>query len=351
MALVLALLALALVEAMTAGLLVLATQARSVTASELRSRRADNTAEAAVQGVLAGWQRGAFDTLPAGAIVSVPAGPAAPDVSARLTVERLAGATYLVRAQVRVGGGHAFSLARAAAFGRTLDRARLLAESNQALAVGGPALIGNGARLSVADSVCPSAGPLPPAAALRSAGAHLFDASASVAGPIELDSTLAPGDSLALGGVKWSQLADIADRVETGPLTPAPALRDGACDPSAAGNWGDPSDPAGACRGYLPLIFAPGDLYVAGGLGQGILVVRGTLTLSGGHFAGYIVAGQGLTLEAGASVSGAVASKGGLALVDNATIVYERCAVARPAWAAPGTKRLITERRRFIPAF
>ena len=39
-------------------------------------------------------------------------------------------------------------------------------------------------------------------------------------------------------------------------------------------NWGDPATPTGVCFGYFPIIYAPGNLRISGGYGQGILLVE-----------------------------------------------------------------------------
>lgn len=362
-ALVLVLLVLLLIELMAAGMIALAGQARLVAAGEARLARADTRAHAGTRVVLLGWDSARYDTLPpliqAG---DAAASGAAGDMSWTTTVERLSSGIFVIRGFAKVGAGAAFSRARVVAVARTLDRAGALAELNAAAASGGPAILAGAARVSASEFLPTgwSGGECPvpdeavgPASALLTARPPTVGWSATVDGELRTDTTAFPDDSAALGGVRWSQLADIADRIESGTVTPRPpASEDGRCDGSSAANWGDPDRPAGPCADWRPLIFAPGDLRVAGGVGQGILVVAGRLTLSGGfRFAGAIVAGGGLDASEDVRVFGAVRSTGGPLLVDGADILFSRCAVAAALYAAPGARRRIVKDRTFLPPF
>ena len=359
-ALVLAIVVLLLVEVMTSGVLLLATQFRLGAAAHTRSLRAEAAAETAVAATIANWQSGAFDTLPLGRIRSVAVGSQAPDEVVVARVERLASATYVISATARGGGARAYAIGRSVALGRTLGRAALLQESNVALASGGPLLVGGDARLRAvagdlppewADSLCPRTEPLPDPLVMLSAEPALVGSGVTVSGQVGIDSTLALTDSVALAGVKWSELESIADRVETGALTLAPRAAGDACLTQAAGNWGDPLHPAAPCGRYFPLVYAPGDLTISG-VGQGILAVAGTLAITAGtHFAGAIVARDGITVEGDAHVHGSLPSRSGYALVDGANVSYSGCAVARAALATPSSVRLVLQQRRFIPAF
>jgi hypothetical protein len=90
----------------------------------------------------------------------------------------------------------------------------------------------------------------------------------------------------------------------------------GDCDMSVRGNWGDPENPNGPCHYYFPIIYAQGDLHIAGGArGQGILLVEGDLDLTGGsEFHGaVIVKGNFKTGGQGNKVMGSLSTWG----VDN----------------------------------
>lgn len=117
-----------------------------------------------------------------------------------------------------------------------------------------------------------------------------------------------------------------------GPDRPVgPREIDGECDRSVIGNWGDPGRST-SCARYFPVIHAAGDLHVAGGAGQGVLLVEGDLTLSGGvTFVGLVLVRGGLrTIESGAHVIGAVRTAGedgGTSALAGGRFDYSRCSL------------------------
>jgi len=361
-ALALALMVLLLIEVMTAGLLTLTTHERLVSASHARAVRAEAAAEMAAAAVFAEWRAGGFDTLPVGTRVVAASGSGGfGDLSYDATVERLLSGAYLVRAGGRVGGPTAYATARVVALGRTLDSYQALIQSNNAIVARGPAILAGETRVDASlgilpvtwsDTLCPATDPLPLPAALRGARQPLIAESVMLSDPPVIDTTLVQSDSIALGGVKWSEIESIADRVESGVVYPAPAASDNRCVTEAPGNWGDPYHQGTACGSYFPMIFSNGDLNVSGGVGQGILVVRGVLTLSdGASFVGIVVARDGISLEPGTRVDGSIESKGGYALFDGTTVHHSRCAIARSLSLSPSAHRLVLQQQRFIRAF
>jgi hypothetical protein len=266
-ALVMAIVVLLLIEVMSAGMLAMATQSRVLVDSHLRTARADAAAMAAAQGVLEEWESAGFDTLQVGVEVSVASASGShADATWSAWVQRLGAAMWLIRTRSRVGDGHAYSLGRATAIARTLD-----------------------------------------AVAAR---------------------TVLPTDSIPLGGLTWSQLEDIADRIQHGQVVFA--------DTTA----------------YVPLTYGPADLKLSGGVTRGILIVRGTLTLaSGAVFEGLIVAGGDIVIENGSVVVGEVRSVSGGVQGDAAAIYVSGSMVAAALAAAPARIRVVSEVRRFLPAF
>lgn len=361
-ALVLVLMVLLLIDVMAAGILTLATNARLVSASQSRALRAQAAAQQGVQSVLSGWERGGFDTLPVGVEVAAFSGQGAVgDLAYSTTVEHVLPGTYVVRGQARVGGANAFAVGRAVAGARTLDRAAILDESNAALIGGGPTVVAGNAHITAAeqtlppewtDSLCPGTDPLPLPFTMRTARPALVAPSATITEPTSVDSSLTVMDSIALGGVKWSEIAGIADRIEAGTVRPAPVQSGGRCETDVAGNWGDPLTPAGPCGRYFPLIYARGDVVVNGGTGQGLLIVAGTVTMAGNVlFVGLIVARDGISMDSGTRVYGSLRSKSGYALIDGAEIEYSRCALARALVNTSSAHRLILQQRRFIRGY
>jgi hypothetical protein len=174
--------------------------------------------------------------------------------------------------------------------------------------------------------------------------------------PVRSDPALAEGVPLQAGGADWSDLASVAGKTYAGGgqglvVVPAPAQSGAVCDRSAPYNWGEPARPptVAPCTGYFPVIHATGDLTIAGGRGQGVLLVEGDLVLTGAaEFDGLVLVRGSLTaVGAGGRIRGGVvvAVTGGARAVslEGASIGYSSCALAaalRDAWPA----RLIPER-------
>ena len=141
---------------------------------------------------------------------------------------------------------------------------------------------------------------------------------------LTLDAGIPPGsepatvrDSLAadssiylrIAGSWWSELAQRAD-IRLGSdahVTPTPSAEGGECSRSDT-NWGDPLGTVSACATRVPLVYAPGDLTIDGGTGQGVLLVDGHLVIAGSFtFSGQIVARRGIeTLADNITISGVV---------------------------------------------
>lgn len=87
-----------------------------------------------------------------------------------------------------------------------------------------------------------------------------------------------------------------------------PSITDSACQLQDIRNWGAPNAGGNPCHEHWPVILVRGDLEVAGGTGQGVLIVEGDLLLGGGFtFAGLILVGGDLRIRgAGTRVVGAV---------------------------------------------
>ncbi|HKW48092.1 MAG TPA: hypothetical protein VJN70_11625 [Gemmatimonadaceae bacterium] len=168
--------------------------------------------------------------------------------------------------------------------------------------------IGAGVRVEV-DSTCA----VPSAAIILSPGAALsIDADippdsrpSIVRDSIAADSSL----YLRMADAWWSELAGRADirLAADAHITPMPIAAGGTCAASDA-NWGDPRGSVAECAERAPLVYAPGDLTIDGGVGQGVLLVEGRLAIAGPFtFSGQIVARHGIeTLADNITISGAV---------------------------------------------
>jgi hypothetical protein len=121
--------------------------------------------------------------------------------------------------------------------------------------------------------------------------------------------------------------ADFQLSASPGLVGPALTLS-GVCDIAVASNWGAPGQPAHPCRDYFPVVeLAPGSR-VDAGVGQGVLVARGSLELGGDFvYDGVIVALGPLHLTQFAVVVGSVLSADSVTVSDGAHIERSRCVV------------------------
>ena len=170
-----------------------------------------------------------------------------------------------------------------------------------------------------------------------------------------LDSLLPPGSGPAVGRPTPSpgphlgrlDMEALAGALPPGPVgtgTPAPTTDAGACLPGPW-NWGDPREVPGVCGAHAVARFHAGDVVLAGGMGQGLLAVRGNLTLKGTQLRGLVLVDGTVSLLAGAAVDGQVRASGPVRLDADARIRHAPCEVVRALSAAAPLLRVL----RFVP--
>ena len=139
------------------------------------------------------------------------------------------------------------------------------------------------------------------------------------------------------GGLTWADLVSMADKQVSGTLTNVgPSTAAGACRYADNKNWGDPNRAAtpGACEGYFPIIYAPGDVSINGDVGQGVLLVGGNLSIQGNFtFYGPVISrgtvkltGTGNHINGSVLAANVVDSTTSSMLSGNSAIQYSRCA-------------------------
>ena len=140
------------------------------------------------------------------------------------------------------------------------------------------------------------------------------------------------------GGISWADFVAMADKSASGTLTGiAPSYFNGACRTTDNKNWGDPARNLllpGACENYFPVIYSPGDLTINGNVGQGVLLVNGTLNIQGGFtFYGPVIArgtvkltGTGNHINGSVLAANVVDSTSTALLSGNSAIQFSRCA-------------------------
>ena len=146
-----------------------------------------------------------------------------------------------------------------------------------------------------------------------------------------------------LGTLTWATMIGRADISVSGTLTNVqPSVNpDGTCNTADVKNWGDPTRgivnglATGACESYFPIIYAPGNLAVNGNMGQGVLLVGGSLAIQGNFtFYGQIITrgtvkitGTGNHVNGGVLAAAVVDSSSGSVTSGNSTIQYSKCAL------------------------
>jgi hypothetical protein len=149
------------------------------------------------------------------------------------------------------------------------------------------------------------------------------------------------------GDLDWAQITAMASKIFPGNPTLTgigPTLNgDGSCKTMDNTNWGDPLKLT-TCGNYYPVIYAPGDLKILTGRGQGILLVEGDLEVQGGFqfFGPVIVKGRLRTAGTGGHFNGGVlAANVDLdqnTVLGNAVISYSSCVLrqATSSLSIPG---------------
>ena len=163
---------------------------------------------------------------------------------------------------------------------------------------------------------------------------------------VTVDASVTVATFTRFGSYTFDQLALTAVHQVSGsqPLL-GPSAVAGRCTDDVASNWGEPNIGPGTvpeCADFLPVVYAPGNLALSGGRGQGILLVRGDLELTGGVvLTGVVVVlGRVTTSGAGGQIVGTLlvaGNAGATRLGPGTTVEYSSCAVGR-ALAANGLR-------------
>ena len=318
-------------------------QARAMAAAEYGQNRAIIPAP-----VGQGWNA-SLTNLAMGGVDSSLAFTTADGGRADVRVTRLGNATYLVASQGSAGGS-----LRSNARRRTSLLVTVLAPKMNmlgALTTRGSTKVGGSSYIDGTDSTpfsgwsCPNT---PPDAI---AGIAISDTTAiqtsgcgglsCVAGSPKIQQDPLAADTSTYfdfgNGITWNTLVAQANKTVSGTMNGlAPTTAGGVCNTSDVQNWGDPTriGPVTPCQSYFPVIYAPGDLHISGGVGQGILLVGGALKVTGGFkfYGPVIVRGDLDTSGTGGHFNGGVmAANVNLAqnaILGNAVVTYSSCVLA-----------------------
>ncbi len=341
-ALLLVVVALTVAAGLTGAALLIALVEERVGRNHVQHRHAFAAAEAGVYQVMAGWNTAVYNTLQIDGETRFEGQLADGTGSFAGTLRRLSQLLFVVTAE-----GTAVGSAATSRLGLILRLDPLPIHPAAAVTVRGPTSLDQSSFIDGYDEapsgwICPT--PASPVAALRmhpqDSAAQLVSCPANqcLAGnpPILGDSSVTLSSMTTFAGLGFADLRDLANHVVAASVVnPLPRSEGETCITAAADNWGDPYGVDGACVDYMPLIYATGNLEVAGGRGQGTLVVAGDLTVSGGfEFAGLVLV-QGAFVSKGTGnrlVGSVMVANAGL--VQNSvggvtTVRYSSCALDR----------------------
>jgi hypothetical protein len=139
---------------------------------------------------------------------------------------------------------------------------------------------------------------------------------------------VAVGANTLLGPMSLDSLmARVPHRV-SGWGTPGPVVLNGNCQTGIPWNWGDPRGTAGPCSGHMVSLASDGDLVLEGGVGQGLVIVRGDLVLTDTQFFGVLIVEGSVTISGGGRIEGVVRATDGVTIGANAAVLGSGC------WAA-----------------
>jgi hypothetical protein len=317
--------------------------------NSLAATEAFEAAETGLTTVMDNWSASSYNGLATGGTVALPSAPVGSNAVYSASVRRLNQRQFLIQAEGR------YLINGQATTRRNL--ARLVRLDAPAFAPAAPLVTRMGIEVdgSIVDGTdyvptgwgpyCSAAGPMMPAiidsaGTVTTIGACTGQSCLTGSPKIQTDPiAVNSGTFTQFGNVGYASLAAAADKVVTGPIgglgpsfDPGPSCRTGDLT-----NWGSPDDPGGPCGNYFPIIHAPGNLTLAGGVGQGLLLVDGDLTVGGGvDFTGIVVV-RGTVQLIGGQVTGTLlvmAEVGGTSHGSGTGLDYSRCAVERAATAA-----------------
>lgn len=355
-ALAVALFAIVVIGGIIAGAFFASNQDYKISRSTLLQERALSVAEFGVNQIINGWN-GNWNTQVATGSTMAPMRytfqaqtGGLPD-EATVTVTRSNQLTFWVVSEGKAGhqaGGEGGARRRV---GQVLRLYIPTMNFLAALTVRGTTTVGGSSQISGADEnplgwACSPTGPMLPGVATNNLGSLSTQGAcageACITGNPKTTQDPAAGNDATYfdyGGPTWTELVASANkRLSGGPHNGiGPRYRaDGSCDTGNDVNWGDvlrnPLNP-GKCEGYFPILYAPGDLKLNGGTGQGVLLVEGDLEVQGGFefFGPVIVKGRLKTTGTGGHFNGGVmAANVDLeqnVILGNAVIQYSRCAI------------------------
>jgi hypothetical protein len=350
-----AIMALVLLSALVAGALFVSTEELRAGRSDVADQRALAAAEWALERAIATWEPARNTALAVGATAMIDSSASGTGDAVVVRVTRVQRDGFWITSAA-TSGGDGRSLPARHTIGASLRLVGPRVPTGAALTAGGRVTVDNGV---IDGRVTPAAGAAPgicdeddtvdaPAVAVPDplvvCGPSCSGAPPpGVVGTPPIVSTSGLTSDSTGSPVGMTARASIT--LDGGTLAPRPVVSAGECDRSDPLNWGDPTG-ASRCADWLPVIHVRGSASLAAGsVGQGTLIVDGSLSVeAGARFVGVVIVGDDVRVTgSGAELVGVVIAMdadraGGSRVADGGVIRLGRCAARR---AALGASRLV----------
>jgi hypothetical protein len=359
-ALALVLFALVITAALITGVFVVARVEQRMGDTSVAAAQAMAAAEAGLETTVGNWDP-ADNSLAVNSTHTLPAAAAGPYTSYSASILRLNPTLFLVTSdgQTRAASGAVLTRRQVGMLTRLISP---LIRMNAAITTRVGITITGSSQVSGTDSVPPQWGatcppPGAPAPGIRDSSGNVTTSGSCHGGScitgvpqVLTDATVTTSSFTDFGSTSFSDLTAMANLTVSGTINGlGPVVAAGpppTCTTSMVSNWGDPLNPLSPCFSYFPIVYAPGDLTVDGGVGQGILLVGGNLTLTGGvEFYGPVIV-QGAVLSTGTGghiLGGLMANNASLdvtSITGNSVVGFSRCAINRALNAASRVRPL-----------
>lgn len=313
----------------------------------IASAQAFGAAEAGIDSVLATWNTAVYNRMANAAETTLTTVSLGGNNAYTPILRRLSTSVFFLRAEgLHTAPGGAVQGRRTVGKLLRLDIPEIA--MNAAITVRTGISVSGSSQVSGRDSVppvwgglCPPPGPTQPgirdsSGTVTTSGA-CSGASCIVGSPqILTDPAVTSNTFTQFGNTNFTSLAANANLTVGGTLTGiGPIVAGGACSTGSNLNWGDPLNPTAPCANYYPIIYAPGDLRLSGGVGQGLLLVQGDLDVAGGveFYGPVIVMGTVRSTGTGGHIYGGLmasnANLGTVLLSGNSVVDFSSCAISR----------------------
>ncbi|MGH7703853.1 MAG: hypothetical protein ACREMO_12225 [Gemmatimonadales bacterium] len=364
-ALIVAIIALVIIGLLAGASLYFSGVERRAGGGSVEASQAFNAADAGAENTLAAWSANApvWNALAVDSSIVLTTTSLGGGNAYSPIITRISPTLFWIRS-TGTSGNRGGSVTARAVVGNTV---RLLVPNidiRAAVTVNGPTTISGSSQISGVDSIpvgwgssCAPA--VPPVAGVRDSSATVTTSGACSGAScitgvpqILVDSTVNSGTFNQFGSIDFAGLAASATWTISGTvngLGPTQSGSPASCTLSSSTNWGEPNTGFGSvssCFNYFPILYAPGDVRITGGRGQGILLVEGDLELAGGvdFYGAVIVHGHVRSTGTGGHVFGGLlaqsADLSATLISGNSVVDYSACAVTRATRGSAAATRL-----------